>query len=139
MKDVQNVKGKKKKRERETLEKEKGNNILINLFIFYRNNDCKRNKNDCQFVREEEEEDNFDDEIDVRNNNNNNNGKPKYANCEKFFGWQVKEIFKAANDLLGGCSSCGSKRKIERNNGNCVRNNKCRKSEEERNNKVSDF
>jgi hypothetical protein len=109
---------------------------MFAILTLFRNDDCKRNSNDCKFLREEEDED-MEFEA-VRNNKNTNSGKPKYANCEKFFGSQVKDIFEAANKLLGGCSDCAGPVILSRNNGgsNCVRNNKCKNNEETRNNKV---
>jgi hypothetical protein len=98
-----------------------------------RNSDsCNRNTQvHCQFVNDRNLDDE-ENELDAKNNKNNNQatGKPQYPNCEAFFGMQISQIFEAANNALGGCGSCTSKRLAmleDRNNQNCVRNSGCKK------------
>jgi len=94
-----------------------------------KNNNCKKNSgSSCQFVSSR---DDFGEEYEVRNSDSSDDGTPVYANCENFLSWQVKDIFAAANSLLGGCSSCAGG--LSRNT-NCVRNSACKKSAELRNN-----
>jgi len=95
-----------------------------------RNNNCKRNsQSNCRFVSR-------DDMFEESARNNNNDGTPSYPNCENFFNWQVKDIFNAANNLLGGCScqSHALSREATGERNSCKRNSSCRKKSIEQRN-----